>query len=78
MRKCMLTTNDNPFNPFKEFDSWYMFDMDKGYNSCGYLARILPNISDELTDDEHIIAVENAIDEIINNDFVNLYKKVFE
>ena len=30
---CMLTTVDNPFNPFKDFDSWLMFDNEKGYNS---------------------------------------------
>jgi len=29
--KCMLTTFDNPYNPFDEFTSWFMFDEEKGY-----------------------------------------------
>ena len=35
--KCMLTTFDNPYNPFDEFTSWFMFDEEKGYHSCAYL-----------------------------------------
>lgn len=38
--KCMLTTFDNPYNPFDEFTSWFMFDEEKGYHSCAYLGRI--------------------------------------
>lgn len=39
-RKCMLTTIDNPFDPIEQFTSWFMFDNEKGYNSCSYLSRI--------------------------------------
>ena len=65
----MLTTIDNPFDPFEQFNQWYLFDMEKGYNTCAYLARI----TDKNSDSEE---VEEAIDEIIRNDFLNLYKKV--
>lgn len=71
----MLTTVDNPFNPFNQFDDWMRFDMDKGYNSCSYLARIA-NTSDALTDEENNAEVERAIDEIISLDFQDLYRKV--
>lgn len=27
--KCMLTTVDNPFDPFEQFTSWFMFDEEK-------------------------------------------------
>ena len=40
MSLCALTTFDNPYDPFDQFDQWYMFDTDKGYNSAAYLARI--------------------------------------
>ena len=49
--KTMLSTIDNPFNPFENFDSWFLFDVEKGYNSCAYLARIT-KMSDEFTEDE--------------------------
>ena len=38
--ECMLTTFDNPFNPFEQFVQWRLFDIEKGYYTCEYLARI--------------------------------------
>lgn len=75
MKQCMLTTIDNPYDPFNQFDSWYMFDLDKGYGSCSYLARIAKT-SDQLTEEENALEVERAIDEIVLLDFMNVYKKV--
>ena len=75
MAKVALTTIDNPFDPFEEFTSWFLFDEEKGYHSCGYLGRIA-RTSDELSDEENALEVERAIDEIIKYDFLNIYKKV--
>ena len=75
--KAMLSTIDNPFNPFDDFDSWFMFDVEKGYNSCAYLARIAKT-SSEFTEEEEAEEIERAIDEIIRYDFMNLYIKVVE
>lgn len=50
--RCAITTFDNPYDPFDEFDDWYRFDMDRGYNSCGVLARFLYT-SDQFTDEEN-------------------------
>ena len=73
--EIMLTTFDNPFNPFDEFISWFLFDVEKGYNTCSKLARIAHS-SDELSTIEDKRETERAIDEIINYDFLNIYKKV--
>lgn len=73
--KAMLTTVDNPFDPFDNFSSWYMFDVESGYNSCAYLARIAKT-SDQFTDSENDEEIERAIDEIIKYDFRNIYIKV--
>lgn len=73
--ECMLSTIDNPFNPFENFDEWYLYDMEKGWNSCGRLARVA-RISDEMSEEEVDIEIENAIDSIIKNDFMNIFIKV--
>lgn len=73
--KVMLTTIDNPYNPFESFKEWFLFDVEKGYNTCSYLGRIA-RTSDQLSDKENDIEVERAIDEIIQNDFLNIYVKV--
>ena len=71
----VLTTIDNPFDPFEDFTSWFLFDVGKGYNSCSYLARIA-KISDDMTEQEVSAEIERAIDEIIKYDFMGIYKKV--
>lgn len=72
-----LTTFDNPYNPFTQFQKWFLFDTEKGYNSCGYLARIA-RTSDEFTEEENEKEIERAIDEIIQYDFMNKYKKIYK
>lgn len=75
-RQIALTTFDNPYDPFDDFSSWYMFDaFDKGYNTCSYLARIA-NVEESMTQKEKDEEIERAIDEIIFYDFLNIYKKV--
>lgn len=75
MKEFMLTTFDNPYDPFTQFDEWFHFDMEKGYNSCEYLARI-SRTSEELSENENNLQIEKAIDEIIQFDPFNIYKKV--
>lgn len=72
---CALTTFDNPFDPFEQFSDWFRFDVDQGYYSCAYLARIAKT-SEQFSDEENNQEIERAIDEIIKHDFMNIYKKV--
>lgn len=73
--ETMLTTFDNPYDPFDEFIPWFLFDTEKGYNTCSKLARIA-NYSTDMSTVEDKMETERAIDEIIDNDFLNIYKKV--
>ena len=73
--ETMLTTFDNPYDPFDDFVQWWMFDIEKGYNTCGKIARIAKS-SEEFSTIEEKKETERAIDEIIDNDFLNIYKKV--
>ena len=72
--ECMLTTNDNPFDPFEQFDDWLHFDKEKGYDCCEVLARIM-KLSDDMTEEEEDLERERAIDEIIKYDFLDIYNK---
>lgn len=72
-----LTTFDNPYNPIDDFSSWFSFEVEKGYNSCGLLARFA-RTSPLLSDEENNSEVERAIDEIIKNDPVCMYRKIKE
>lgn len=74
-RKCRITTIDNPFDPFSQFDSWYAFDVEKGYYTCSRIAR-LANFTDEMTDIERDNENEKAIDKLIKIDVLDIYKKV--
>ncbi len=73
--ECRLTTVDNPFDPFEQFSSWFLYDVEKGYNSCGYLGRVA-RTSTQFSEEENNREIERAIDEIIKYDFLNIYKKV--
>lgn len=71
----MLTTVDNPYNPFTEFDDWYLFDNIHGYDTTSFLARIA-RTSDDLSDVDQELAIDQAIEEIVQENVLGLYRKV--
>ena len=75
MVECMLTTFDNPYDPFDQYDDWLQYDLEAGYSTNSYLARVT-FLSESLSDKETSDEIERAIDEIIKYDFRNIYKKV--
>ena len=75
MKQVMLTTSDNPYNPFTNFDEWFAFDEQKGYHTCAYLARITKT-SSNLSDADYTQEVENAIDEILKLNLTGNYVKI--
>ena len=75
MLNVMLTTEDNPYNPYHDFDLWYAYDMEKGYGTCQYLARITRS-ADELSWQDQEQAVLDAINEILHYNINGLYKTI--
>jgi hypothetical protein len=71
----MLTTIDNPFDPFEDFTSWFDYDSRNGYNSCGLLA-LFAETSKLYSEDENNDLIDEAIDEIINADPLHIYTKI--
>lgn len=70
----MLTTVDNPYNPFTQFDEWRTWDEASGYHTLAYLGRVVVT-SDELSDGDQSLAQEQAIEEIVQEN-QGLYTKV--
>lgn len=59
-----ITTTDNPYSPFDDFGKWFAYDTTHGYNSCGYLARLV-KVSSAMSDDEYLAEIEKAMDEMV-------------
>lgn len=77
MDEYMLSTSDNPFNPYTQWDEWYAFDVAAGYHTSAYLARIVRS-SDELSESDQSLAIKEAIDEILEFNLTGNYIKVYE
>lgn len=71
----MLTTVDNPYDPFTQFDEWYAFDVAHGYHTAAFLARITKT-SDDLSEPDQQLAIQQAIDEIVEENVLGVYRKV--
>ena len=73
----MLSTSDNPHNPFTDYDAWFQWDMVHGYNTPGLLAR-LTITSDAISDADQAADIEEAIDRIVEENFNGMMIKVVD
>ena len=73
-----ITTEDNPYDPFTELESWRSYDIQMGYFTCERLASLVHNLPESLSDDENNYFVESAIDELIQSGTYNKSGKFVE
>jgi len=71
----MLTTVDNPFDPFTEFSQWLAYDTQLGYNTPGLLAAVATT-SDELSDLDLALALDEAMDQVVSENIFGVHRKV--
>lgn len=71
----MVTTIDNPYDPRTDFLAWNNWDIDHGYHTTAYLARVLAD-TDDFPQEYNNRLVEQAIDEMILVHDGGLYKKL--
>lgn len=71
----MLSTLDNPYNPFTHFELWNQYDQARGYYTLAYLGRMV-DYSNCITDEQRRKARELAIDTIVTTDPSQIYCKV--
>ena len=74
MAQSMLTTTDNPFDPFTQFEEWRQYDEREGYNTCALLGRVA-NVSVALSPAEYDTEIENAIDAIVKANPLGIHVK---
>ena len=75
MRQALLSTKDNPFDPFTQEDDWRRFDFDHGYNCDGLMAKFAKT-SDQLSEVDELRQIEEGIDTILRLHNYEIYKKV--
>ena len=73
--ESMLTTVDNPYNPFENFEDWYIYDQDHRHFCCERLAEVVGDLKDS-NEVESIKITESAINFIVANDVLGKYAKV--
>lgn len=71
----MLTTVDNPFDPFTRFDEWYNYDVKMGYNTSSFLDRIA-KVSNDISEPDQKLAIQDAINEIVEENVSGMWKKI--
>lgn len=71
----MLTTVDNPYNPFTDFNAWLAFDIRMGYHTSSLLGRIAM-LPDDLPESYQLMMIQNAIDEIVRENVSGMWRKV--
>lgn len=71
----MLTTIDNPYDPFDDYDSWNAYDKQLGYDTEALVARTIFQ-SEELEQDDNDYLYEKGIDEILKRDDLGIRVKV--
>lgn len=74
-KQTMLSTIDNPYDPFTQYDEWLAWDEEVGYYTPGLLARFTTT-SDEMSEIDQELAIEYAIDEIVKENPLGIYIKV--
>ncbi len=75
MAVCWVTTLDNPWNYWTQFDEWNAFDQEMGYNTNAYVARVCL-ASNEMSDKEYEDEVERAVDDIVRLNITGNYRKI--
>lgn len=76
-QEVMLTTVDNPWNPFTHFDEWREYDESSGWFTLPLLGRVVIS-SDELSEADEAAAIADAMDEIIRENVSGVHVLVTE
>ena len=79
MANVYLTTIDNKIDPSSDFKSWCSYGWCvHRYDTCGKIARVAQTLGydDQLADERKDAIIEDAIDLLIKNDPLCVFRKI--
>lgn len=72
----LITTTDNPWNPFTNFDEWNSFDTEYGYCTWQRIDRLMPVDYLRMSESEINQLINKVMDRLVEL-LPNTYMKVF-
>jgi len=76
-KEFFITTYDNPFDYFTQFDEWLAYDRTHEYYTLEYIARLI-RLAPDLSDEEENLEYKRVFESMLewNGDFYKIiYKK---
>lgn len=77
MADYMVTTMDNPWNPFTHYHEWLSFDTSHGYNTDQWV-YILSKTSSDLLKDEMEEQIDAGVESLLALDPFGIHVKVYD
>ena len=77
MADYMVTTMDNPWNPFTHYHEWLSFDTSHGYNTDQWV-YILSKTSSDLLKDEMEEQIDAGAESLLALDPFGIHVKVYD
>ena len=75
-KETFITTVDNPFDYFTQFEDWLNYDRLMGYYTCEYVGR-LAKLAPDISEEDEYLELNRVFDSIIEWNG-GMYKKVFK
>ena len=61
LKQVWITTTDNPFDPFTQWERWFNFDEQNNYRTCGRVARLAHCNKENLSPKENVEMINQAL-----------------
>lgn len=77
MAQSVVTTIDNPWNPFRDFDKWLAWDNHYHYDTTRWLASLVFT-SSKLSDEQYSEDIVEAQNELVRLNPFGLHVKIYD
>lgn len=78
VKDVWITTVDNPFDPFTQWERWFQFDEANGYKTCERVAAFAHPSKENLTNKENNEFIDQALTRLCDFYGDKVYRIVVE